>query len=775
MRKNRLAMALAMAFSPALPALADTPSGLQPEKSLGVVTITSGQPSSLPTQIPTTMEGVTREQLALTVNATDSEDALKYLPSLLVRKRYVGDYNHAVLSSRASGTGNSARSAVYADGILLSNFLGNGAFFAPRWGMVAPEEIERVDVMYGPFSAAYPGNSVGAVVDYVTRMPTKLEASAKLSHTVQPFELYGTRRSFHATQASASLGSRSGDWSWWINASHTDSLGHPQTFVTRRVQDGVAGGAGTPVSGAVRATNNAGEPIHVLGTGTQYHTRQDHLKIKLAYDLTPTVRASYTLGHWRNDSKNRPQSYLTNAAGEPVYSGGIRIDGLQYTAGPQALGATAFGVSNEMLEHWMHGLSLKSHTQDTWDWEVAASLFDYARDQQRIAGTAYPGALGGGAGSLVDQRGTGWNALSLKGTWRPQGKGGEHIVDMGYQQTAYRLRHRRSAVAGNWQTDPAGLLQTAVRGSTQLHGLYVQDAWSFAPQWKAVLGLRWEQWRASDGFTQFAPGNSLQHPARQVSAASPKLALSYQWAPDLVLKASAGRAVRFPTVNELYGATSSVNSQYINDPNLRPEKSWTTELSAEKDLGDGLLRLTWFTEGTRDALYSQTTYDSAAAMNISRVQNVDRIRTQGLEMAYNGFDLGLKGLDVSASLTYTDSVIRANRGFVTVPGDTVGKWQPNIPRWRATALVSYRFAPDWTGTVAARYSGRQYRTLNNADINGQSYMGLSPYFTVDLRVHWRINRQLAAAFGIDNLNNYRYWNFHPYPQRSYSTELNFTL
>jgi hypothetical protein len=77
------------------------------------------------------------------INATDAEDALKYLPSLLVRKRYIGDYNHAVLSTRASGTGNSARSMVYADGILLSNYLGNGATFAPRWGMVSPEEIER--------------------------------------------------------------------------------------------------------------------------------------------------------------------------------------------------------------------------------------------------------------------------------------------------------------------------------------------------------------------------------------------------------------------------------------------------------------------------------------------------------------------------------------------------------------------------------------------------------------------------------------------------------
>jgi iron complex outermembrane receptor protein len=30
---------------------------------------------------------------------------------------------------------------------------------------------------------------------------------------------------------------------------------------------------------------------------------------------------------------------------------------------------------------------------------------------------------------------------------------------------------------------------------------------------------------------------------------------------------------------------------------------------------------------------------------------------------------------------------------------------------------------------------------------------------------------LVAAFGIDNLNNDKFWNFHPYPQRSYTAEL----
>ena len=82
--------------------------------------------------------------------------------------------------------------------------------------MVTPEEIERVDVMYGPFSAAYPGNSVGAVVDYVTRMPEAFEAHAKVKATcTQPFSLYNTDDDFTPGRTSASVGNRSGDFAWW--------------------------------------------------------------------------------------------------------------------------------------------------------------------------------------------------------------------------------------------------------------------------------------------------------------------------------------------------------------------------------------------------------------------------------------------------------------------------------------------------------------------------------------------------------------------------------
>ena len=754
MRKNRLALAVAMAFPFAFASHAQTapPTSAAapdaPGKSLGVVTVNGGQPTSLPTQIPTTTEGITREQIEQSINATDSEDALKYFPGLLVRKRYIGDYNHAILSSRASGTGNSARSGVYADGILLSNYLGNGVgglSFPPRWGLVTPEEIERVDVMYGPFSAAYPGNSVGAVVDYVTRMPTQFEAHGKAGFMSQPFSLYGTDANYRAWQTSASVGNKNGDWSWFLNFNHTDSHGQPLTFAARLVASGTPGPAGTPVTGAVPDRNNTNAPIYVLGSGTGFHTKQDHIKAKLAYDLTPAIRASYSFGLWQNEGQGRPVSYLRDAAGQPVTSGLVNINGKTYAA----LTGADFALTNESLTHYMRGVSVKSHTQDVFDWEVAASLYDYNQDDKRqnAVGNTLPGAASGGVRTLADGSGTGWHTLALRGIWRPEGIKGAHIIDFGFQQDSYKLKYLTSNIAGNYLTDPAGTMASNVGGKTRLQSLHAQDSWGFTPGWKTVLGARAEQWMATHGYTQIpgaVPVTNANWPERREFSVSPKAAISWQTTGDTVMKASAGRAVRNPTVSELYGATSTANAQYINDPNLKPEKSWTTELSAEKDLGHALLRLTFFTEDTRDSLYSQTTFDPVANKNISRVQNVGRIVTHGLEAAYNGSDVFTNGLDISASVTYANSVIKSNAGFVTSPGDTIGKQQPNIPKWRATALASYRCNDRWTTSLGARYSGRQYRTVDNSDVNGYTYQGVSKFFIVDARARYQVTKQLSG-------------------------------
>ena len=117
---------------------------------------------------------------------------------------------------------------------------------------------------------------------------------------MQPFKLYATDSNDKAWQTSASLGNKSGDWSYWINVNHIDSDGQPLTFATRPKSAGAASTAGTAVVAAVLDANNANAPWCILGTGTQYDTIQDHTTAKIAYDFSPTLRASYTFGRGQN-------------------------------------------------------------------------------------------------------------------------------------------------------------------------------------------------------------------------------------------------------------------------------------------------------------------------------------------------------------------------------------------------------------------------------------------------------------------------------------------
>jgi iron complex outermembrane receptor protein len=143
--------------------------------------------------------------------------------------------------------------------------------------------------------------------------------------------------------------------------------------------------------------------------------------------------------------------------------------------------------------------------------------------------------------------------------------------------------------------------------------------------------------------------------------------------------------VRYATVSELYQGTISTNTIVNNDPNLKPEKSWTTELTAERDLADlrgiatsGSWRTTAFFESTRDALYSQT--NVSVFPNITNIQNVDKIRTKGVEVSLQLNDLIWRGVDLQASYTFADSRIVKNDKFPA----SVGNWQLRVPRHRAT-------------------------------------------------------------------------------------------
>src|SRR6185436_9889159 len=167
-----------------------------------------------------------------TVNLIDTEDAVKYLPTVFLRKRNNGD-TQATMATRTWGVSSSARSLVYADGVPLTALIANNnTLGGPRWGLVAPSEIARIDMMYGPFSAAYAGNSMGAVMEITTRLPERLEGSISQTQAVQTFDLYGTRNSYGTMQTTVNVGDRFGRFAFWASGNYQDSHSQPLSYVT---------------------------------------------------------------------------------------------------------------------------------------------------------------------------------------------------------------------------------------------------------------------------------------------------------------------------------------------------------------------------------------------------------------------------------------------------------------------------------------------------------------------------------------------------------------
>ena len=747
--RRQLALAVTMALGQISLAHADNT-----DKQLAEVTVQSQGSSSVPDNLPATSSSMSADKIAQTVNVVSTEDTVKYLPDVQVRRRYIGDQN-SIIATRTSGQTSSARALLYADDILLSNLLGNSYAYPPRWNLVGPDEISQVNAIYGPFSAEYPGNSIGSVIVLTTRMPEKFEAHVSTTLFDESFSQYNTTQHFTGSKNEVMLGSREDKLAWMIEAGHLDSLGHPASYAANPNKYSGAS-TGTAVSGAVSDTDPYGNKRMIVGSTSAEHSIQDNANLKLSYDLTPTLKLNYTLGDWQNNSTVAVNSYLRDANGNPVYGGIVNSGGQKYNLG------SAFQPSTRQQEHLMHALSFKTSTDGSWDWQGAVSIYDFSKDLQRSASAGLTGA-----GTITDLAGTGWQTVDLKGDWRPGGSlASEHQLRFGYHYDHYVL-NSHSYATSDWQSGSQGSQTNAFVGNTRLNAVFAQDTWRLHPGTQLIIGGRYEWWDAYGGATTTGQ-NSYYDPSRSQQFFSPKAAMVFDLSDKWTLRTAYGRGYRTPTVAELFqGSVTGSNTIINNNPNLKAEQADTGEITATRQLNGGTLRLTAFREEISNALLSQT--NTSVTPNVTNIQNIDRVRTNGLEIAYEQNDIGVRGLDFSGNITYAKSEILANSNNPA----SVGNPFPGIPQWRATAVLSYRQNDKLSYSLAARYSSFQTSDVNNTVINTDVYGANSAYFIMDTRISYKLSRQFTVAMGMDNLNNYKSYAYHPMPQRTTYAQLKF--
>ena len=758
--------------------------GVATEQQLAPVLVSgNGVRSGLAADVPSNSASKTAEDLR-EQNLVNPEDALKYVPNTSIRKRYIGDRN-SMIGGRSFGTLQPSRGLAYVDGYLISNFLGR--FDGPRWNMITPEAIARVDVLYGPFSAIYPGNSIGTTVVTTEREPRGFEASARITGYRQRFELYDDAADYDGHQLSAFVGSRLDSGLWYsLSANRQNSTSQPMNYYT--VSADAAGvfpavtGTAVPVTGIRYDEDPKGRRRAVFGAsgGAIDHTVQDTLKLKLGYEFTPELVASAMLGGWTNDTRNSNRSFLRDASGATLWSGRV-TDGVNTFNIP----LSAFAPSNRDEMHRHGGITLKTKYATGWNGSIVYSNYRIVSDIARQANLPEDQAASGGAGSWTRRDGTGWNTFEVQAAYRPSEgdfTDGRHALTLGAHRNAYLLDSPTSN-ASDWRSTETTLAQR-YRGRTEVTALYAQDAWRLREDLVLTLGLRHERFVTRDGEQLLRVASCtaaagvdcvdngdgsfnrvLAYPQRRLSGSSPKASISWHAEEDLLLKASFGRGVRFPNVEELYNGTFTASSQTQSDPNLKAERSDALELSAEKDWEQHRLRVSLFHDAVRDAILRQS--DTTVTPSVTRVSNVDRVKTSGLEIVWQTQDWLLRGLSLDANAAFAHSKVTANAADPA----SVGKYWLRVPKLRANLLATYRPTRQWMGSLGIRHSERAYNDTYNLDVQPDVYGGVSSFTFVDLRGSYKLTPQVELALGVDNLADSRGFQAHPYPGRTVFTEL----
>jgi iron complex outermembrane receptor protein len=685
--------------------------------------------------------GIGGEQIAA-VNAINAEDVVRYAPALIIRKRYIGDAN-ATLSFRNMHTTQTPRALVTVDGFIISNFLGADFDTAPKWAVLAPDDIARAEIIYGPTSARYSGNSMGGTMLIKTRSISETAVHLNAQMFGQNYKYYKTNENLFGWSIDGGLDLLLGDRGGIsISYRHFENEGQPQEWRT------------------VDASSRYGEQgivdkkLSFLRIGAQDSTvdsTEDQFRLRARYDLGSSweLRGLAALLINREDTLN-PKSFLHDGNGAETFIG---ISGVN----------TGIVRSSELLM----GIGLSGETAG-WKLDLSFSHFDVLDGKTRTSDNfdVITGARPVSGRLMAND--AYWS--SFEGT--AERNFGTHALALGVSYAGYSDANH-THITSDWLQASVIGLRDASGGKTRLFGVFAEDTITLAPPLTATLGLRYESWRASSGFLVNGDA-TVNYNARSQGAWSPKAALSYRPDDRSEIIASAAFATRFPTVRELYQAGlvaygPNVGSLDLNgfDPNLKPEKAFDLQLTASRRFGNVKVTLAGYRQDVKDTIFSQTIAIPDPIMGdltqSSLMTNIGKVRTWGADLIVSAENVLVDGLALDGNLSWVNAKITQN----ALNPALVGNKFPRVPPWRANASIRYSPSTDWSLAANFRYQNTPDRNIeNNSTSLCDTFYCVSRFAFVDLKATKRFGA-FALSAGIDNLLDEKAFVYHPYPGRTF--------
>jgi iron complex outermembrane receptor protein len=712
------------------------------------------------------------------INAFNTEDLMKYAPNFFVRKRYSGDSN-GVPGFRGTHSTQSARTLVMVDGFVVSNFLGNSFSFSPKWGVVGPGEVRQFDIVYGPYSSRYVGNSMGGIVNITTRDPEGTEAFAKVQGTVQPYKQFGTDNSYWGGSGEAGFGwkQENGPFSVRVTGRYFRNDGHPMVFYGLTP---VGGAPGTIVANAfvdpeqVRAAaagtgipNSPGTATNPIFAGqSPAAITQDQGKVKIGYD-DGTITGQLLFAFWHNvDKQFAPDCYLRDAGNNTLCEGRVTIGAQTYTA-------SGANWSKTVRDEYLVGLKLAAPIVDDWSAKIALSTYQIPTTDA-FTSSGYVAGQTNGGGTFAEQGPTNW----YTGDFTVEHISASNEFALGLTGSAYRTDTTRYAIA-NWRSDAGRAFSTETFGKTRVLSVWAEDRFLFASNASVSVGVRYDNWRAFDGGlgrlgTGALAGQQVfnRYATRREDAVNPTVSGQIGLADGTLLQLSLAMATRFPTVGELFqGSLNGDGTFNINsfDPTLKPEKSQDANFLVAHDFGPIKLTGSVFYQRVKNTIFQFIGFNQNF-VSTSTYKNIDVTRQFGLEAIAETQDWPVEGMTIEANAAYIDSKTRRNAAAPAAEGVQF----PRIPKWRVNANLRYDLTETVQGSIGMRYASRPNTDLFGLQ-RGDTFGYTSELFALDARINWDITKQVRVSAGVDNLTKSRDWVFHPYPQRTFLVELGWKL
>jgi len=667
------------------------------------------------------------------------DQALQHEAGVFVHRRK--GLMDTVASVELRGLPRQGRTLVMLDGIPVNDGYANSV----RWATLSLDEVERVEVVRGPFSSLWGGNAMGGVINILTRLPEKftLSVAGGLGEEV-------TRR------WRFNLGDRLGRLAFLAGYEEDRTEGYPTAPVLKSPKTG----SGTLIGG-YPTTDPTGEKLRwVVGNkGDNRGERWNyHLKIGIEVRDEGEVRLGFQHGVQRYDY-GHPHTYLTDPAGNPAFSGTVKIPGgLSASVSPYDF------ISYAGLGEYQTSI-LSLHYRDVFGKLETEFNFGFLRRDgyytQPYRGGDYYTASG-----EKNESDSETYYLDIKGTL-PSGE--SHLLTAGFtlRKDWSNVETHRLAFYRNEDSEIGEKLYLS-RGRSFALGLFAQDVWALRKDLSLYLGLRYDHWWTYDGKAG-EPSSVEEYQDRDDGAFSPKAALV--WRPDdsLSLRFSVGKAFRPPNLYELYRTWSWYGRTYRSNPRLDPETSWTVELGGEGWWLERRLHLSLSLFRTRIKDFIYRAYYSETKEYIWT--NSGKGEILGLEG-----ELELKPFSwLLARVNYTrnDTKITDN----PARPESEGKRFTEVPPWIWNFELSARPPlpvplPGFRVSFFGHYVGKVFRYDDNSDKAEGVYGTSEEYFVADLKVSLLWSR-VTLSFSVNNVFDEDYYDYYRAPGRTWFAELKF--